>query len=300
MNAAFIVTGGLGDFLLSSPAIVHWHLKGHVAHVHVNSHNELFDFVKKSTLFKAFKCPKRLSVLKEPENPLNLGTAYLDTLFREYDRVYALCPDGLGQMPFAFPWFDYVSNYEDFTLTKMPILHSNDKPEAINPDKKNVLIHATSVTLEKNIPFPTLQRLVDLFGQTDYNLIITRTSEWQGTPIPFFVNGKFVDVVNQPITELVKLVAHADYVISIDSAVSHLAYHLSRPRLNLAYNQNPFHLVRYHTNIAQELSIHNSAEQIFNRVMLNMRDPITQKIPASVNIPYQTSTKQLLFKQYYD
>lgn len=303
MKAAFIITGGIGDFLLSSPAIISWKNRVPLDNfkIYVNSHKELLNFINECTPFHAFPCPTRLNVLKEPENPLNLGIDFLDELFQENDKVYALCPDSLGQMPFAFPWYDYDSNYEDFSLLKCPIsFYNNFTHEALNQNTKNILIHATSVTFDKNLPMPALQKLIDLFAQTNYNVIITRTSQWQGTPIPFMVQGKFHDIVDQPISRLVNFVAHSDYVISIDSAISHLAYHLNKPRLTLNYNQHPLHLVRYHTLISQELTTNTSPEQIFNRVMLNLRDPITQKIPASLNIPYQTSTKQLLYKKYYD
>lgn len=303
MKAAFIVTGGIGDFLLSTPSIVSWK-NNHPfddLDIYVNSHKELLDFILKCTDFNAFICPPRLNVLKDPESPLNLGTHFLDSLFKKYEEVYSLCPDSLGQMPFSFPWFKYSSNYEDFTLLKCPLkLFNKFNHTALNPDTKNILIHATSVTFEKNLSTPVLQKLVDLFSTTNYNLIIVRTSTWQGTPIPFMVKGKFHDVVDQSIEITANLVANSDYVVSIDSAISHLAYHLSKPRLILHYNQHPIHLVRYHSLISQELSINTPPEQIFNRVMLNIRDPITQKIPASLNIPYQTNTKQLLYKKYYD
>jgi ADP-heptose:LPS heptosyltransferase len=154
--------------------------------------------------------------------------------------------------------------------------------------------------MEKNYPLPALQELINKLNGTNYNVIISRTSSWKGTPLPFFLQGKYYDLVDRPIKEVMNVLNCCDYFIGIDSAFSHIAYHLNKPRMVLQYNQNPYHVVRYHENLNHDLPLNVSPDHIFNRVMLNLKDPLTQALPAYMNIPYQTNTKQLLFKKYYD
>lgn len=312
MNAAFIGSGGIGDVLqtLIAATLFRNRYAGYGmgsldrggVQIYINSHKEIYDFVKKCTDFEVFQCPERGVAFPDTENSLNLPQDFLDNLFKKYDKVYAVTPDFLFQAPFSFPWFHYCKSYKRFL--QIPVQLQTDykfKHEAINPNTKNVFLNMTSVTMEKNYSFPALQKLVDFFAKSNYNVIIARISNWKGTPIPFLLQGKFYDLVDRPIDEVVNILNKCDYFCGIDSGFSHIAYHLGLPRLILQYQFNqPFHIARYQNDTTDCIPLNSTPETIFNRIMLNLRDPITEAIPAQFNIPYQTNTKQLLYKKYYD
>lgn len=299
MSCAFIVTGGLGDALLGliAPTLYQLHNEEPIR-IFVNSHQEIVDFINKCTYFQAEKCPERTGGFADPENPLNLPPEFLEKLHKDYDHVYSCFPDALGQAPFAFPWFKYAKSYKDFMRTKV---HMKVNQLFTPRNTKIVFIHATSVTLEKNYPLTKLQRLMDMFNKTHYAVELARTSSWKGAPLPFFCMGVYKDIVDRPIEEVVSLMAQADYFIGIDSGLAHIAYHLGLPRVVLQQHFNqPFHLARYHQDPTDDLPLDIPPEVIFTRAMLNIKDPITQAIPAYLNLPPNVNTKQLLYKKYYD
>lgn len=303
MSTAIITCGGIGDVLESVKAgVVHMAHNQEPVDIYINSHQEIIDFVQKCTYFPAFPCPERTNSFKDVENPLNLPPLFLDSLFEKYDSVYSCFPDSLGQAPFAFPWFKFVKSYKEFLKTKVDIRTEHFfRYAAINSDTKNIFIHATSITMEKNYDLSKLQKLVNLFNKTNYNLIIARTSTWKGAQLPFFCQGKFYDMVDRPIGEVVDVMDKCDYFVGIDSGLAHISYHLGLPRLVLQQHfGQPFHISRYHEDVTDDLPLGVEPEHIFNRVMLNLRDPLTQAIPAYIAIPYTANTKQLLYKKYYD
>lgn len=315
MKSAFITAGGIGDTLQTLQAATLFYDKNiekfqinptslpvpRRPDIYVNSHQEIVDFVNKCTYFSAYSCPERVGGFKDSENPLNLKTDFLDELHKKYDKVFAVTPDFLFQAPLSFPWFEYCKSYKRFMQTQVYTKTQDDFcHDAINPNTKNIFFNFTSVTLEKNYSLPFVQKIIDLFNKTSYNIIIARTSNWKGTPIPFFAQGRFYDLVDKPIEEVMGVLNKCDYFCGIDSAFSHISYHLGLPRLILQYQYNqPFHIVRYQNDTTDCIPLNVPPEQVFNRIMLNLRDPITQALPQ-FNIPYQTNTKQLLFKKYYD
>lgn len=302
MSCAIISTGGIGDTLLALSAATRYQRHNdEPIDIYVNSHQEILDFVNKCTYFRAFPCPERKNQFQDPENPLNLPKEFLDKLFKEYGLVYSCFPDSLGRAPFDFPWFKYVKSYKEFLRTKVHIKTQNGKSPAINPNTKNIFLHATSVTMEKNYSLSALQNLVTMLNTTNYNVIICRTSSWKGTQLPFFCKGNFYDMVDRPIEEAVSTLASSDYFIGIDSSFAHLAYHLEVPRLVLHQHFNqPFHISRYHEDTGDDLPLNTSPEQIFNRVVLNIKQPYTLVIPSYLNIPHNVNAKQLLYGKYYD
>lgn len=308
MQAAIITTGGIGDVLHGLIAATLWfdkHSKWCTQavspHIYVNSHQEIVDFINKCTYFKAYPCPARVNNFRDAENPLNLPSGFIDNLFNSYNNVYSCFPDALGQAAFSFPWFQYVKSYKGFLQTKIRIkTQENFIHEAINKNTKNIFIHPTSVTFQKNYPLMALQELINKLNSSNYNVIISRTSQWKGTQLPFFLQGKYYDLVDRPIEDVVNVMNNCDYFVGIDSGLSHIAYHLGLPRLVLQYDNNPYHIARYHEDVTDDLPLSSSPEQIFNRIMLNVRDPLTYSLPAYMQIPYNFNTKQLLYKKYYD
>lgn len=300
MSSAFIVTGGLGDSLLGLCAPTHWQMHNdEPIKIYVNSHQEICDFVEKCTYFDAEMCPARTGGFPDPENPLNLPPEFLDQLHKEHEHVWSSFPDSLGQAPFGFPWFQYVRSYKEYMRTKVSLRCGTVKSPA--QTKKHIFLHMTSVTLEKNYSLTKLQTLVNIFNQTNYEVVIARTSQWKGTPLPFFCTGKYIDLVDQPIERICMEIRDSDYFVGIDSSMAHIAYHIGIPRIVLQQHHNsPFHLVRYHEDVCDDMSLESSPEQIANRVLLNLKDPLTENIPAYLSIPANVSTKQLLYKKYYD
>jgi hypothetical protein len=304
MSVAIITAGGIGDCLMAvQAATLYQSINLEPVEIWVNSHQEIVDFINKCTYFPAFKCPEHHNKFHDPENPLNLPKDFLDGLFTKHTNVWSAFPDSLGQCAFAFPWYRFCKNYKAFLRTK---IHVKQYPRsfenlALNPDTKNIFIHATSITLEKNYQMTKLQKLVNMLNTTNYNVIICRTSEWKGTPLPFFCQGKYYDLVDEPIDKVIYTLRKSDYFIGIDSGPAHVAYHLDVPRIVLHNNFNiPMHLVRYHEDSSDDLPLNVEPEVIFNRVMLNLKDPLTYAIPSYLTIPHNANTKQLLFKKYYD
>jgi hypothetical protein len=301
MSCAIITSGGIGDCLESLKAASLYQLHNdEPVEIYVNSHQEIVDFINKCTYFPALRCPERKNNFNDAENPLNLPKEFLDGLFKEFSSVYSCFPDSLGTAPFDFPWFRFVKSYKEFIRTKVHFRPPTISP-AINPDTKNIFIHATSITPEKNYSLSSLQSLVSLLNSLNCNIIICRASQWKGEKLPFFCKGKFYDLVDRPIEEAVSTLQRSDYFIGIDSSFAHIAYHLGIPRLVLQQHFNqPFHLARYHEDVTDDIPLNIGPEQIFNRVALNLREPYTMAIPAYLNIPHNVNTKQLLYRKYYD
>lgn len=295
MNA-IIVTGGIGDVLVGLQAGM---LIGpEKCHIFVNSHKEILDFVQKCTYFHVLPCPERQPLLPDAENPLNLPRQFLKGLHQDYQKVYSCFPDGLGLNPFAFPWYQYVKSYKEFLRVKIPIKvnvldHGNAPPI-------NVFCNFTSVTLEKNWPLPKVQKFVDFLNKTRYNVIIARTSGWKGVQIPFFCVGKYYDLVDLPIETVVNALAKCNYFVGIDSGLAHIAYHLGIPRVVLQRHFNtPWHIVRWQNETDCCLPLEAGAEMVLDRLMLNLRNPITVAIPSNISVPALVNAKQMLIQKYY-
>lgn len=296
MKTAIIGVGGLGDILRVAQAAT---LIGG-ATIYVNSHKEVYDFCDKSLFFPAKECPKRNAFFKESEHPLNLPKEFIDELFSSYSNVYFAAPDDLGTASLSFPWFKYVDSYKDYVRIKVPIrVHPVINP--IPKVRKRIFIHATTVTMEKNYSLTYLQALVDLLNKTPYEIVIARTSKWKGTELPFYLEGKYIELVDRPIEECIYYLNSSDYFFGVDSSFSHVAYHLNLPRLIVLNNyHNPIHICRWQEDISDTLPLDAQPEMVFNRIMLGMKDPITQTLPTFFNIPHTVNTKQLLYKKYYD
>jgi hypothetical protein len=302
MSLALITAGGIGDslFAVQCAALYEYHNDGPI-HIYVNSHQEIVDFINGCTFYKGIRCPDRVNKLPDPENPLCLPKEFLDQLYSNYDEVYSAFPDALGQAPFSFPWFRYTKAYKNVLKTKIHVKTGILNCDTIDKNTKNVFLNLNSITIEKNYPLTEIQKLVNILNQTEYNVIIARCSSWKGQPLPFFCQGKYCDLVDKSIDEVVSTMSHCDYFCGIDSGLSHVAYHLDIPRIVLhqQYNQ-PFHLARYHEDVMEDMPLNSSAEQIAHRIILNLRDSVTTALPTYFNIPCLTNTKQLLFKKYYD
>jgi len=300
MSCAIITCGGIGDVCQALSAATLFEAEhNRKADIYVNSHIEILDFIKKCTYFNVFQCPSRTNEYKDPENPLNLPKTFLDNLINEYDAVYSCWPDSLTLAWHAFPWKDYVRTYKAFMQTKVSLkANENFKHEAIKPNTKNIFIHVTSITMEKNYPLPKLQALVNLFNKVGYNIIIARTSQWKGSPLPFFCQGNYIDLVDRPLEETINILNKCDYFIGIDSAYAHISFHLQIPRIVLQQRyQTPYHIIRYHETCEDDMPLESPLESIFNRVMLNLTEPLTSAIPAYVQIPYQADMRNLLIKK---
>jgi len=305
-KAAIIVCGGIGDVLYGLRAatilknIPHKEESDVGIDIFVNSHSEITDFINTCTEFKAKQCPERDNLMPEPENPLNLPMEFIDQLYKDYNMVFACFPDGLGLNPFAFPWYAFCRTYKDFLRTRVKITIPTEVLNAESVSGRAVFIHANSVTPQKNWPLSELNKLIGMFNGTNFHPVVARLSRWKGEPIPFYCAGNFTDLCDKPIVNVLAHLLFAKHAICIDSGLAHCAYHLGVPRTVLQQHfQQPFHMVRWQEDTSDMIPLGATAEQIFNRVMLTIKEPMAYMIPPYLAIPANVNKKQLFAQKYY-
>jgi hypothetical protein len=266
---------GLGDCLLAVQCAKHLKQKGFLPTIAFSTRDEIYKPLHH--LFYTQFNIKQISEAFSEDNLLLKDKALWDSITSGFDEAYYILPDLLFNNEHAFPCEKFGTNMQH--LKSIKLLESQYSPT------KSIYLGLMTTTpgYLYDSPVHLAQILAKILP--DYQIILPMISQWASKTIPIFTipdkapDNLVFDVKPDFIASIEKL-KQAAYFIGTDNGPSHLAYHLTIPRLILdpQYNRAPW-IARWKENYLESVPITSSVFDVADLVRTNLQIPQTTLLP---------------------